>query len=57
MPVQPSVQLCLDLDDVPGPLPVFIDQLPAEDRMAVVAMLARLMAKAVAAAEKETTGE
>lgn len=46
--MRPSVQLSLELDEVPAPPPSITDQLPAEHRVAALVMLAGLIAKAVA---------
>jgi hypothetical protein len=54
--VQPSVQLSLELADAPPPPPTVLALLPAEQRAAAVATLARLIAKTVGA-DGAGTGE
>jgi hypothetical protein len=56
MIVQP-VQLSLLPDQVPAPLPDLIGQLREEDVAAAVALLARLIARAQAAAAAEAGDE
>lgn len=45
--MQPGVQLSLELADVPAAPPTVLALLSAEQRAAVIATLARLIAKAV----------